>query len=608
MNIKQVQTEAIAKIRDRDLDERILMRDSREDHWEVYAAPIQSVFTGSMTIRIHEADGTPYEHVVQIKDSNSNFEIPYNAKYKRMKRSKKLKTKNNADLGDGENDALFYCLGDVLSSDDELREWKLVDWNDVLENIPDKDPPPYEWIRADADFEWIGRIGVQVTPWMAASMVQQDRDVVAQYEGLRQLTGIEPDWAYSSVFLRTMADERYYHGIRTLAAAGLVNLFRKTEKNPASIGLYHLKKTFEEFYCSKEHGSVMTRPNDFSDVKSYRVQTAILEAMSQVRDEDGFAPLEVKDFLLDKLKFNDNSSNQYSDAFYVARLMKGLCSAVLARSTRPVDPESMDIDKLESEQAHRRVEREFISEVDRYRRMDEWTGSFQNLYSRTALQCQQMLRQGGLGQNSTLQFLQYTRPGNYDQLRLRAYEILIRPSVFEDRSILKYVLHCMVADTSPYLRQGILDAFGRALASRAIGSGVEEALSIEGQDDALAMEVDDSESRQKKIARRKSLDAATSALREELSDHENLQEFLWKSINYPDIGEQDLRALLDFCRLLYEPEDALKMSLNYPRYWGVERMAKVGKRILLRVSPILTVSFSPLNSASTGPKKCVPRR
>ena len=606
MNIKQVQVTKSAERHERDLDERMFMRDFREDHWEVYAAGVQPTFTGSMTIRIHESDGTPYEHIVEIKDTNNNYEIPYNAKYKRMKRSKKQKAKTTAELADGDNDALFYSLGDILSTDEELRDWKLVDWNDVEDATPRESP--YEWIRADADFEWIGHIATQVHGWQATSMVQQDRDVVAQFEGLRQLAALESDRVIASVFLRTMVDDRYFHGIRSRAAAALVKQAQKGEThNPEGLGLFHLKKAFEELYCSKEHGSVLTRPNDFSNVKSYFLQGAIVVALSQIRDENGFAPLEVKEFLLDKLKFNDNSSNRYSDAFYVSRLMEALCSAVLARSTRPVDPDSMDIDVLENEQAHRRIEQEFINEVDRYRRMDEWTGSFQNLYSRTALDCQQMLREGGIGQNSVLQFLQYTRPGNYDELRLKAYEILIRPSLFDDKSVLKYVLHSMVADTSPFLRQGISDAFGRALASRAIGSA-EEALTVVGQDDALAVDNDAVESRKKRLARRKSMDGATLALREELGNNETLQDFLWKAISYSDIGERDLRPLLDFCRLLYEPVDSLKMSLNYPRYWGCERLAKVSSYTAVRRSTNANLFPSPRNFVSTGQKKSAQRR
>ncbi len=40
----------------------------------------------------------------------------------------------------------------------------------------------YEWIRIDKDFEWIARIRFGQPPYMYASQLQQDNDVVAQVE------------------------------------------------------------------------------------------------------------------------------------------------------------------------------------------------------------------------------------------------------------------------------------------------------------------------------------------------------------------------------------------------------------------------------------------
>ena len=40
----------------------------------------------------------------------------------------------------------------------------------------------YEWIRIDADFEWIAAIAFDQKDYMWVSQLQRDRDVVAQYE------------------------------------------------------------------------------------------------------------------------------------------------------------------------------------------------------------------------------------------------------------------------------------------------------------------------------------------------------------------------------------------------------------------------------------------
>ena len=138
-----------------------------------------------MTIRIHEADGTPYEHIIEIKERKTRFEVPYNTKYKRLKRTRRQKERTLANAGaeygaDGIDDVLLYSLGDVLQSADEVRDWRLTEWSAEDEEAMSQES--YEWIRMDADFEWICKMSLSMRPYMWVSQLQQDRDVVAQIE------------------------------------------------------------------------------------------------------------------------------------------------------------------------------------------------------------------------------------------------------------------------------------------------------------------------------------------------------------------------------------------------------------------------------------------
>jgi transcription initiation factor TFIID subunit 2 len=137
-----------------------------------------------MTIRIHEADGTPYEHIVEIQGISTKFEIPYNTKYKRLKRSRRQKERAAAaagvDMSTDQEDVLLYCLGDVLQSEEEVSGWRLSDWS--KEDEAKMDQESFEWIRMDADFEWICSMYFPMPSYMYVSQLQQDRDVVAQYE------------------------------------------------------------------------------------------------------------------------------------------------------------------------------------------------------------------------------------------------------------------------------------------------------------------------------------------------------------------------------------------------------------------------------------------
>lgn len=578
MNIQQEQNDRQTV---RDLDPHLFMRDVHEEFHDVYAAPPQHVFTGPMTIRIHEADGTPYEHIVNIKDANTTFEVPYNTKYKRLKRSKKQRarasTKAAAEAGEEENDSLVYCLGDVLQTEEEVEEWQIKEWTTEEEDKMNMES--YEWIRLDADFEWICTINLAMPGYMYVSQLQQDRDVVAHLESIRTISRFPPHATMSSIIVRTLMDRRYFHGVRALAAKALV---RHAAREVNNIGLVHLKKAFEALYCVTDRGSTITRPNDFSDQLSYMVQCEIIEAIGKVRDSRGYAPKEVRDFLLDKLKFNDNSINDYSDAHYIARLMKALTGAAIARPHYTERDVIGDFDLEDEMHELKQFEHQFLEEIDRYRRMDEWTSSYQNLYSRTALECQAMLASAGIGQFSPLHFLQYTRPGNYDMLRQTAYRVLITPRILDDPAILRYALFCMVADPSTYIRQSLQHDFGIVLGRRAIGdassiappAAESEGLVIEG---AAVDVVDEASKRQDELARRQSLEAAVKALKSELSGHQALQSALWNAICYDQITLEDLQMLLDFCRMLYDTVNEMKVTLRLPRYWQVQNLGQVRK-------------------------------
>lgn len=190
MMIRQVQSEQPTV---RDLESSTFAREVKEEFRNVYAGAVQHVFTGSMTIRIHEADGTPYEHIVDIKEGVTKFDIPYNTKYKRLTRNKRQKERAAVAAGidpnaEGQDDVLLYCLGDVLQSEEDMQKWKLVEWTKEDEDRMGQES--YEWIRMDVDFEWICKMSLTMPGYMYLSQLQQDRDVVAQLEVIRSLCDV----------------------------------------------------------------------------------------------------------------------------------------------------------------------------------------------------------------------------------------------------------------------------------------------------------------------------------------------------------------------------------------------------------------------------------
>lgn len=178
MMIRQVQGDPQPP---RDLDKNTFLRDVKEEVRQVYAGAIQPVFTGTMVIRIHEADGTPYEHIITLNEAVTKVDIPYNTKYKRLKRNKKQRERAVANEDpEAQEEVLLYCLGDVLQTEEDVQQWSLADWTKEDEERMGQES--YEWIRMDSDYEWLCRCSLGMPGYMYLSQLQQDRDVVAQLE------------------------------------------------------------------------------------------------------------------------------------------------------------------------------------------------------------------------------------------------------------------------------------------------------------------------------------------------------------------------------------------------------------------------------------------
>ena len=565
MSIKQVQGNSQTTP---SLQPDTFVRDVKEDLGHVYAAPVQNLFTGPMTIRIHEADGTPYEHIVELKETWTRFEIPYNTKYKRLKRGKKQREKGTnagVDGGDGQDDVLLYSLGDVLSEETDPETWRITEWSKEVQDKMNQES--YEWIRVDADFEWIAKIQISMPGYMFLSQLQQDRDIVAQLESAQYISHYDADPMISSILLRTVMDKRYFHGIRTTAARGLA---RHASQKHGYIGLFHLKKVFESLFSIPESTANMIRPNDFSDLTNYYLQCAIPEAVSTTRDNQGMAPNEVMEFLLDKLSFNDNSVNEYSDCYYVATLMRSMTDALLSRRRQPTDDPEDDFDYV----GNQRLIQSCMAELDRYRRMDEWTSSYQNVYSRTALECQRRLVNGGIIDLSIMHFLQYTRPQNFDLLRLAAFESSVDKKFFEKRDVLSWFMYTMSTDRSPWLRDQLRRVLGRALASLAIGEDIiPDKTTSQGE---LVIEGGPSAKEQRAmIARKETIEGATAALQETLETNEDLMELMWSAITSPRQGFLEVADLLSLAHSMYRPSTEYKITLRLPRYWKVRNIGQV---------------------------------
>lgn len=549
---------------------------------------LATLFTGPMTIRIHEADGTPYEHIVDLKEGFTKLDIQYNTKYKRLKRNKKKTDKQDASGSGGaeeEESVLLHCLGDTLQSDQEIKEWELTDWSKEEEERMSNEA--FEWIRIDADFEWICQIYINQPDYMFASQLQQDRDIEAQLESVSYFSDSNPSALYSSILLRTLMDARYYYGVRVEAALGLAKFAKPQVK---WIGKTHLMKTFRNLFCFPY--SPIPLPNNFVDFPSYFIKKAIPLALSTIKDQNNNVPMDVRNFLLNLLKFNENLNNPYSDKYYIGHLIECISHALL------VNPLVESADALT--EPDRLFLKEAIDEISRHQKLDEWASVSDQKIGAISMTEKLRLARRGMFEFSIDDLLNKTQPSYSDNIRVLAFEGLFDLGALKNKTMLEYFFTSLFFEKSYAVKAQLLEKFvlsvGRAAllgfanlldeseltkeivmelkdeesqnnlaagagagASAAVADGSGEGFVVvqEGSNDLL-------ESKKDAIAR-SSIKGSIQLLRRDLAEYKPFVDILWEAVRHPLLSLNAKRDLLAIVAVLFKAQDSLIVRFEIPR-------------------------------------------
>ncbi|KAL1729840.1 hypothetical protein EV714DRAFT_251135 [Schizophyllum commune] len=525
------------------------------------------LFEGQMTIRIHEADGTPYEHVLDIRSNFKRYDVPFNTKYKRVRRNTKRYLARQAAAqaaAEGDADAAeamgLIDMGfglEIWEKEDERENWKVADWTEEEEQ--QMSGATYEWIRMDADFEWIAFISFDQPDFMWVSQLQRDRDVVAQLEAIYALSRT-PTAIVSSTLTRTVLVTNYFYRIRCEAALALVHCaVRRTE----FLGLFHLFKLFLRYCYDTEDPkqdlfkhSYVPKPNDFSDIAEYFVRKHLVTAIARVRFENGKTPPVVRQFLIDQLKFNDNTTNAYSDAFYICTIIDGLACATT--STAP--PERGELlptegrAELTSEDVH--LLNEAMSEIERYQEMDKLIPSPHNVVTVAVIEFYTVLMVANYIPSHPYRFFFYSRDGNYTQVRIAAFDALFLMKWFNPE-IMEYLFSVMLYDPSRVIRRHVARNCCTSLALLVqmgdLKSGAKEA-------EQLLIEEDGSMAQERiKEARKTEMDTIFKILRKdrEIGKNETLRQFLIPLISAPELDYEVRWTLLKLAHLLIRPHEEI---------------------------------------------------
>ncbi|WFD37120.1 uncharacterized protein MJAP1_000062 [Malassezia japonica] len=444
-----------------------------------------TLWEGQMTVRIHEADGTPYEHVLDIKNEHQRYDVPFNTKYKRVRRNTKrfqARQAAAAAAAAGDEDAaeaigmidLGFGLG-MWEDEEERKRWKVADWTEEDEAIMAS--APYEWIRLDADFEWMAQIQFEQPDYMWVSQLQRDRDVVAQLVAVHALSQM-PSLITSSMLTRTVLVTKYFYRIRAEAAYGLANC---ALPHLDLLGLFHLLMLFRTGYCfdlphtgdsTALDAPCIPRPNDFSDMADYFVRRALIHAIGRIRDHQGKALPLVQRFLINLLKYNDNSTNKFVDDFYIASIINALASSLIPADTGALSARTPGIDDEYSDEEVQ-LREQAISEVERLQELDRLVPSFHNVVTLASIDFQLSLIFANLRPVNLPLFLEYTREGNFTPVRLAAFNALLLMRGLQHKVLARYYFAVLTTDENDlvkmHLARGLCDALAVAIATGELG-------------------------------------------------------------------------------------------------------------------------------------------
>lgn len=523
--------------------------------------PLQPIFLGPLTIRVHEADGTPYEHIVELKEAHTKLDIQYNTKFRRLKKHRE----ENQDPSIN-----FSKLGDVLTSEQDVAKWGLQEW------VRHEDDPlysdPFEWIRIDTDFEWIAKVQIIQPDYMFGSQLQFDRDVEAQYDSIRYFGNLDkPNAIHCTILTRTLMDERYYYGVRIAAARALTG-FSKPSNN--FIGVEYLIKIFQKLYCFPN--SLIPMSNDFNDFGKYFVQKELPKILSEVRDDNDKVPHVIKTLLLNLVKYNDNSNNEFQDCYYISGLLTALTSTVITTYSSSEDPDMVPESSME-------ILRGAKEEIARLQKLDAWVPSHHSVVGRTCLEQTITLASHGKLELSFEDLLYFTLQKHPNEIRVQAFSGLFLLGGLKNADVLQYFLKvCLLEFSNPMFRSQLIGVFITAICEAAI-HGTPSTLddpefktldklldrnSRMASNQTNMVIVEDSAhseaSAKRDVFARATLRGAIELLRKDYGVGTGLKSVLWELLHSSLISILERRNIFSICQVLYPEVDSFVVSIPVP--------------------------------------------
>ena len=186
---------------------------------------------------------------------------------------------------------------------------------------------PVLWIRVDADMRILRELKFEQPDTHWALQLRHERDVCAQLDAVDALSQYAN--LNTKACLTTMLENgECFYRVRVKAASALSQVANKLV-HATSGPPWPLIATFKKLFFAPACPNVVCS-NNFGDLQLYLVQKSLAVAMGSLRDKHSLCPSDVIRFLLDLIKYNENSRNAYSDSYYRAALIDAIGSTISA--------------------------------------------------------------------------------------------------------------------------------------------------------------------------------------------------------------------------------------------------------------------------------------
>ncbi|EDW69454.1 uncharacterized protein Dvir_GJ12109 [Drosophila virilis] len=368
-------------------------------------------YNGPLLVQLQELDGT-FKHTLQIENTLVKADITCHSKSRRNKKKK-----------------IPLCTGEEVDMD-----------------LSAMDDSPVLWIRLDPEMILLRDLIIEQPDFQWQYQLRHERDVTAQFQAIQALQKY-PTNATRMALTDTIESESCFYKVRCQAAHSLTKVANQMVASwsgpPAMLNIF--RKFFGSF--SAPH---IIKLNNFSNFQLYFLQKAIPVAMAGLRTSHGICPPEVMRFLFDLFKYNENSRNHYTDAYYRAALVEALGETLTPVVSVAMHGTQITVDSLSTDA------KLVLDEVTRLLNMEKHLPSYKYMVSVSCLKVIRKLQKFGHLPSLPHIYRSYAEYGIFLDLRIAAMECLVDFVKVDGRSEdLEHLITLLETDPDPAARHGL---------------------------------------------------------------------------------------------------------------------------------------------------------